>query len=55
MLQITIRGGAHDGEVFPLSAEQAGAGDTVAYLDGHYRLIHSTSDGWIGRAVSGDV
>ncbi len=55
MLTITVRGGDHDGDVFQLPSEEAGAGDTVAYLDAHYRLMRTGADGWIGRAVSGDV
>ena len=54
-LHVTVRGGEHDGETFDLSADDAGAGDTVPYLDGHYRLIHLRDQGWIARVVHGDV
>ncbi len=55
MLTITVRGGDHDGDVFELPSEGAGVGDTVAYLDAYYRLMRTGADGWIGRAVGGDV
>lgn len=54
-LHITVRGGAHDGESFDLPAGAAGAGDTVPYLDGHYRLIQVGERNWIARSVRGDV
>ncbi len=55
MLQVTVRGGAHDGETFELPADNAGAGDTVPYLDAHYRLIQVAGEGWIARVVRTDV
>jgi len=55
ILEVTIRGGEHDGDVYRLPAEEAGAGDTFGYLDGHYRLTRAGTDGWIGRHVGGDV
>ena len=55
MLKVTIKGGDRDGEQFDLSAEEAGAGDTVPYLDAHYRLIRGGGGEWIARPVSGDV
>lgn len=55
ILQVTIRGGVHDGEVYRLPAEEAGAGDTFGYLDGHYRLTRAGANEWIGRLVDGDV
>ena len=54
-LHVTVRGGDHDGETFDLPADDAGAGDTIPYLDGHYRLIRASGDEWIARAVRGDV
>ncbi|WP_090478339.1 hypothetical protein [Nakamurella panacisegetis] len=54
-LQITVRGGEHDGEQFELPADEAGAGDTVPYRDAHYRLIRGGGGEWIARVVSGDV
>lgn len=55
MLNVTVRGGDHDGEQFELPADRAGAGDTVPYRDAHYRLIRISGDEWIARVVSGDV
>lgn len=54
-LHVTVRGGDHDGETFDLPADDAGAGDTIPYLDGHYRLIQVSGEGWIARSVRGDV
>lgn len=54
-LHVTVRGGDHDGETFDLPADDAGAGDTIPYLDAHYRLIQLKGEGWIARLVRGDV
>jgi hypothetical protein len=54
-LHVTVRGGDHDGETFDLPADDAGAGDTIPYLDGHYRLIQVAGLDWIARLVRGDV
>lgn len=52
---VTVRGGDHDGETFDLPADDGGAGDTISYLDAHYRLIQVKGEGWIARLVRGDV
>ena len=54
-LHVTVRGGEHDGESFDVPADDAGAGDTITYLDGHYRLIQVRDQDWIARLVRGDV
>ena len=54
-LHITVRGGNHDGETFEIPAGAAGAGDTIPYLDAHYRLIQVKGEDWIARLVPGDV
>lgn len=54
-LRVTVRGGDHDGETFELPAGDAGAGDTIPYLDAHYRLIQVKDQDWIARLVRGDV
>lgn len=54
-LHVTVRGGDHDGETFDVEAADAGAGDTITYRDGHYRLIQVKGQEWIARLVRGDV
>ena len=54
-LHVTVRGGAHDGETFDLPAGDAGAGDTIPYLDAHYRLIRAGGQDWIARLVRDDL